>query len=80
MEMIQIKDNCWTCLGMNIKCEICDGTSEVVTWITLEDLLGRLLELKESNDNRANPIVSDLNQESFFESMKSMEPKPNPNI
>ena len=78
METVQIKDNCWTCLGLNSNCEVCGGTKEVITWITLEDLLAKLLELKEVNDNRN--IQPESQQTSFFESMNSMERPPNPNI
>ena len=78
METVQIKDNCWTCLGMNPKCEICQGTGEVISWITFEELLIKLLELKELNDDRNKQPESQ--QTSFFESMNSMERPPNPNI
>ena len=57
---------------------MCGGTKEVITWITLEDLLAKLLELKEVNDNRN--IQPESQQTSFFESMNSMERPPNPNI
>ena len=58
METVQIKDKCWTCLGMNPKCEICQGTGEVINWITFDELLDRLLELKQEKDDREQDLTN----------------------
>jgi len=79
METVQIKDNCWTCLGMNSECEICQGTGEIINWITFDELLDKLLELKKEKDDQEQDFDNYIAPDQIDNSM-NIDILPNPNI
>ena len=52
MIKIQLKDNCWICLGLKQDCTTCDGSGEVITWIPLEELAEQLEMIQKHKEER----------------------------
>ena len=78
MLRIQLKDNCWLCLGLQQDCATCGGSGEVITWITLEELVQQIYEIQKRNEEREkfpNPI-----QTSTSFDIENLEMPPNINI
>ena len=47
MEEVQLRDKCWTCLGIDLGCNICNGSGIVYAWIELEELAERIIGIQE---------------------------------
>lgn len=52
MIQVQLKDNCWLCLGLQPDCVTCDGTGEVITWVALEDLVDQIESIQKRKKER----------------------------
>ena len=49
---VQLKDNCWLCLGLQPDCVTCDGTGEVTTWVQLDDLVDQIEGIQKRKKER----------------------------
>jgi len=52
MLKIQLKDNCWLCLGLQQDCVTCDGSGEIITWVPLEELAERIEEIQKRKEEK----------------------------
>jgi len=78
MIQIQVKDNCYLCLQLDPDCAYCNGTGEVITWITLEDLTAMISFNQERI--RIHNDSTPTDQTFKMTDIEDLEIKPNPNI
>jgi len=78
MIKIQLKDNCWLCLGLQQDCATCNGSGEVLTWITLDELTEQIFEIQKRNEEREK--FPNLIETSTPFNMEDLEMPPNINI
>ena len=78
MIQIQVKDNCYLCLHLDPDCAYCNGTGEVTTWITLDDLTAMISDNQERIRIHNEPPSTD--QTFKMTDAEDLEIKPNPNI
>ena len=79
MITIQIKDNCYSCFGVNLDCESCKGVGEIYAWITLEELAKQIEDINQRKTERFEfpSIAADHYKEINLE---GLDLPPNPNI
>jgi len=75
---IQLKDNCWLCLGLQQDCPTCNGSGEVITWITLEELVNQIEEIQRHREQREQFLAP--METSTLPIIENLEMPPNLNI
>jgi len=75
---IQLKDNCWTCLGLKQDCVACNGSGEIITWITLEELTEQIEAIQIRKKEREMFFAPIEAPEEF--NLKDLDMPPNVNI
>jgi len=78
MLKVQLKDNCWLCLGLKQDCPTCNGSGEVITWITLEELVDHIDEIQRHREQREQFLAPTDSSTSF--NIENLEIPPNLNI
>jgi len=79
MLKVQLKDHCWLCLGLpGQNCVTCDGSGEVITWITLEELTEQIEEIQKRKRGREIFLAPTETPTSF--NIENLEIPPNLNI
>ena len=78
MLSIQLKDNCWLCLGLQQNCATCDGSGEIVTWITLDELVEQIEVIQKRKEEQEQFLATTDAYVSF--NVENLEIPPNVNI
>ena len=79
MEEVQLRDKCWTCLGIDLGCNICNGSGIVYAWIELEELAERIIGIQErKKELEITPIIPELEDDN--EIIEDLYIPPNVNI
>ena len=79
MLQIQVKDNCYLCLKLDPDCAYCNGTGEVLSWVTLESLTEMITAQQTATTERDTmPETVEINNK--FPDISDLEIKPNTNI
>tara|TARA_R100001132_G_C3193017_1_gene43993 strand:+ start:249 stop:488 length:240 start_codon:yes stop_codon:yes gene_type:complete len=79
MLQIQVKDNCYLCLKLDTECAYCNGTGEVLSWVTLEALT-EMITMQQNITIERNTIQESIYTENKFPNISDLEINPNPNI
>ena len=78
MLSVQLKDNCWLCLGLEHDCAACGGSGEIVTWVTLDELVEQIEVIQKRKEEQEQFLATTDTYVSF--NVENLDIPPNVNI